>query len=135
MKRIGQIRSGSIEESCNYRIQERKRYDGDDAQLAALWKILLPVVRVGPLLPSQEMQWIPSVQPNCTAVDIKAFTIRPPAVAIVEKTRVKKHHMNLEGDVPSVQGGRFDERMAGAQRAYASLAPTKILLAEKERRG
>jgi hypothetical protein len=134
MKKMSGAGSGSIEETCNFRIQERKRYDGEDAQLAALWKILLPVVRVGPLLPSQEMKHIPSIQPNCTAVDIRAFTIRPPAVAVVEKTRVKKYHMNLEGDGAGVTSGRFDERMAEAGRNFAGMAPIKVVLEGKERR-
>jgi hypothetical protein len=130
MKKMGRG-GGSIEETCNYKIQERKRYNGDE--VASLWKVLLPVVRIGQLLPSQEMSYIPVVQPNCGDVDIRGYTIRPPAVGVVEKGRVKKWSMNLEGG--GIGGGLFDERMAGAQRDYAGLVSTKVLLDAKERRG
>lgn len=123
-----------IEDICSYKIQERKKY-GDDSDLSTLWKILIPIVRVNVGLPSQELNYIPAVQPNCAAVDIGAYVVRPSAIAVISgggmaKSKVRKHHMNLADDQDTSYGGRFDERRADAAKDFSPLE-CKVFL-EKE---
>ncbi|KAJ3353647.1 hypothetical protein HDU83_006556 [Entophlyctis luteolus] len=54
-----------------------------------LWKIFIPVIRVGLEMPSEELDFVPCVEPNTSVPDISSCVIRPPAVPkeIVQKTK------------------------------------------------
>ncbi|KAJ3256192.1 hypothetical protein HK103_005651 [Boothiomyces macroporosus] len=72
-------------------IKQEERYAETDQNL---WKVLLPVVRIGLKLPSQEMQWIPPIEPNVARPEIGPFVVRPPAIPEVLQPKNKKWYTN-----------------------------------------
>ncbi|KAI9003546.1 hypothetical protein BC832DRAFT_540384 [Gaertneriomyces semiglobifer] len=80
----------SIESMIDYEKQEEMKYGGD----TAIWKLLLPVLRLNPLLPSQELSSIPLVEPNVAEPDITPTIVRPPAIPRELPPRAKKWYMN-----------------------------------------
>ncbi|KAJ3123584.1 hypothetical protein HK101_006315 [Irineochytrium annulatum] len=70
--------------------QEEMRFSSE----RNLWKILLPIERVGPLLPSMEMGTIPYAEPNLVLPDVSTYVIRPPAIPKDLPPRAKKWYMN-----------------------------------------
>ncbi|KAL7748294.1 hypothetical protein RI367_006253 [Sorochytrium milnesiophthora] len=107
---------GSIEDKLDYNRQEARSYRSDEN----FWKLLIPVVRVGGKLPSQEVPVaLQAVQPDLTYAPIQHLVTRPPALP----RDLKK--------IGAGAGGR-------TKRVAASLEPTtqsseaEALLAEKE---
>ena len=83
----------SIEASLSYKTQEEIRYSGD----GGIWKLLLPVLRIKPGLPSDEIKSdirIPLVEPIVEEPDIAPFVVRPPAIPRELPPRAKKWYMN-----------------------------------------
>ncbi|KAJ3213593.1 hypothetical protein HDU67_002684 [Dinochytrium kinnereticum] len=70
--------------------QEENRFSSE----RNLWKVLLPVERVGPLLPSMELQSLPSAEPIIEPIDLTTYVIRPPAIPRELPPRAKKWYMN-----------------------------------------
>ncbi|KAJ3053387.1 hypothetical protein HK097_004394 [Rhizophlyctis rosea] len=83
----------SIEASLSYKTQEEIRYSGD----TGIWKLLLPVLRIKPGVPSDEIKSeikIPMVEPIVEEPDIAPFVVRPPAIPRDLPPRAKKWYMN-----------------------------------------
>ncbi|KAI9362448.1 hypothetical protein DFJ73DRAFT_756739 [Zopfochytrium polystomum] len=72
--------------------QEDLRYDSE----RSLWKVLIPVVRIGLLKPSEELTVIPPVEPFTDLPDITPYTIRPPAIPRDLPPRAKKWYMTRQ---------------------------------------
>ncbi|KAJ3397657.1 hypothetical protein HDU92_005399 [Lobulomyces angularis] len=81
----------SIEELINFNKQERKKYNSDLE--IELWKILLPMVRLSPLKPSQELQEIPFVYPRVPHPEVLPYIIRPPAIPRDIPHKARKWYM------------------------------------------
>ncbi|KND03878.1 uncharacterized protein SPPG_08927 [Spizellomyces punctatus DAOM BR117] len=80
----------SIEAMIDYQRQEEFKYGGD----TDVWKVLLPIIRVSALLPSQDLSLIPMLEPHVAEPGIEAVTVRPPAVPRELPPRAKKWYMN-----------------------------------------
>ncbi|KAI8908562.1 hypothetical protein EDD86DRAFT_270613 [Gorgonomyces haynaldii] len=59
-----------------------------------LWKLMLPVVRISNKLPSEELQTVSWLEPNCSRPDITPLLVRPPALPVTLPPRAKKWYMN-----------------------------------------
>ncbi|KAJ3148956.1 hypothetical protein HDU86_007314 [Geranomyces michiganensis] len=126
----------SIEAMIDCQKQEQFKYGGD----TDVWKILLPIVRVGHLLPSLELQRVPVLEPDITAVSIEPFTVRPPAIPRELPPRIKKWYMNRVS-MGLEQGSRAREQeptleMLRRQEAADFLQPVekKVYLEKQPRR-
>ncbi|KAJ3042819.1 hypothetical protein HDV00_006640 [Rhizophlyctis rosea] len=83
----------SIEANLSYTTQEEIKYSGD----IGIWKLLLPVIRLKPGLPSDEIRAevrVPFVEPIVDKPDIAPFVVRPPAIPRDLPPRAKKWYMN-----------------------------------------
>ncbi|KAJ1569576.1 hypothetical protein HK405_001063 [Cladochytrium tenue] len=80
----------SIEEMISAKAQEELKYNSENL----LWKLLIPVVRVSPGMPSEELQHIPCVEPSTDLPDINHFIVRPPAIPKELPPRARKWYMN-----------------------------------------
>lgn len=79
----------SIEDSLNFKLMERKKYNTTTE--IELWKILLPVVRVSNLLPSEELMYVAPVKPFIGNVSLGVE--RPVALPKVAPVKAKKYFM------------------------------------------
>ncbi|KAI8848053.1 hypothetical protein BC829DRAFT_444126 [Chytridium lagenaria] len=80
----------SFEAIIDIMAQEENRFGSE----RNLWKVLLPVERVAPLLPSMELQYIHAAEPIIDSIDLSAYVIRPPAIPRDLPPRAKKWYMN-----------------------------------------
>ncbi|KAJ3321339.1 hypothetical protein HDV06_004443 [Boothiomyces sp. JEL0866] len=80
----------SLETKYDLIKQEERLAETDQS----LWKVLLPVIRIGLKLPSQELQWIPPIEPNVARPEIGPFVVRPPAIPEVLQPKNKKWYTN-----------------------------------------
>jgi hypothetical protein len=80
----------SIDATLSCMAQEEGKYDAE----RDLWKVILPVIRVSALLPSQDLKYIPFAQPKTDLPDIAPFVVRPPAIPRDVAQRAKKWYMN-----------------------------------------
>ncbi|KAJ3299223.1 hypothetical protein HK104_009688 [Borealophlyctis nickersoniae] len=125
----------SIEATLSYAAQEEMRYAGDPD----IWKLLLPVMRIGPLLPSKEMRTVPMVEPNVNEPDIAPFVIRPPAIPRELPPRAKKWYMNrvsMALDQGAKRAGEDTPEMQRRQQAAQFVQPVekKVFLERSSRR-
>ncbi|KAJ3175403.1 hypothetical protein HDU87_006223 [Geranomyces variabilis] len=126
----------SIEGMIDAKVQEKYKYGGD----TDVWKILLPIVRIGPLLPSLELQQVPVLEPHVGTVSIEPFTVRPPAIPRELPPRIKKWYMNRVS-MGLEQGNRGREQeptleMMRRQEAAEFVQPVekKVYLEKQQRR-
>jgi hypothetical protein len=80
----------NIETKYDLKAQEERLITGD----LLLWKVLSPVVRLGALLPSKELQYIPPVEPNVGRIEMGPFVVRPPAIPELQPPKQKKWYTN-----------------------------------------
>ncbi|KAJ3018743.1 hypothetical protein HKX48_002657 [Thoreauomyces humboldtii] len=80
----------SIETLIDYERREHIKYGGD----TEVWKILLPIVRVAPGLPSDEWKTVPVLEPSVATPGVESYTVRPPALPRELPPRAKKWYMN-----------------------------------------
>jgi hypothetical protein len=80
----------SIEELLDMFGQEERLYDSE----RNLWKVLLPIIRVRPGLPSQELSYLPAQEPITELEDLTPYTLRPPAIPRDLPERNRKWYMN-----------------------------------------
>ncbi|KAJ3092272.1 hypothetical protein HK102_009083 [Quaeritorhiza haematococci] len=80
----------SIEEILSLHAQEENR-SGTDLNL---WKILLPIIRISPKLPSMEIDHVPMIEPNVRVPDVRPFVVRPPAIPRELPNKTRKWYMN-----------------------------------------
>ncbi|TPX62603.1 hypothetical protein PhCBS80983_g00408 [Powellomyces hirtus] len=126
----------SIETMIDYEKREQWKYGGD----TDVWKILLPIVRIAPMLPSMELQTVPVLEPNVIAPAIESFTVRPPAIPRELPPRAKKWYMNrVSMGLEQSSRGREQEptlEMQRRQEAADFIQPVekKVYLEKQQRR-
>ncbi|KAI8804386.1 hypothetical protein BJ742DRAFT_825044 [Cladochytrium replicatum] len=59
-----------------------------------LWKIVFPIIRASPHLPSSDLVYVHPLEPHIVPHDINPFIIRPPAIPRELPPRMKKWYMN-----------------------------------------
>ncbi|KAI9106297.1 hypothetical protein DFS34DRAFT_58191 [Phlyctochytrium arcticum] len=125
----------SIEAMIDFQQQENLKYSGD----TDIWKILLPVIRIDTLLPSQELGIIPRLEPDIVEPGVDAFTVRPPAIPRELPPPIKKWYMNRVS-MALDQGRNRDEQpsaeMVRRQEAAQFMQPVekKVFLERTTRR-
>ncbi|KAJ3371494.1 hypothetical protein HDU91_005136 [Kappamyces sp. JEL0680] len=118
--------------------KQEERYSVTDLNL---WKILAPIVRVAPTLPSQDRSYISPIEPNVTRPEIGPFVVRPPAIPETPVVKTKKWFNNrvamaVDPNVPLAAGGfPRDPRRDEALEFISVSNVEKAIVLEKKRKG
>lgn len=125
----------SFESMLSYETQYERLFATD----LQLWKLILPIVRIGYKRPSEEMGNIPMVTPNITRPEIGPYLVRPPALPKTLPPRSKKWYMNrvsmgLEQIIRTQDEDTEMELFIRRQEAAEFIMPVeKTLFLEKKR--